>query len=228
MDIGIGWPGGDIGATLRIVAFIVGGYGALIWAVVVIWVYRDIRARTRDVISHLSALALALALPIVGLPLYLVLRPRQTLDDVYSRQLEQEAMLSELHAASACARCRRPVDDDFMVCPHCRTQLRVPCEACGRLLSYQWRHCPYCATARPRSPAPEPDAAPARRPEGAPSPPRGAPAETGRPRPAPQRPGDGGRSAAEARRPQAAPPRAAPPPSAGADASAAADGAPPA
>ncbi|MCY4639177.1 MAG: zinc ribbon domain-containing protein [Chloroflexi bacterium] len=192
MDIGIGWPGGDIASTLRIAGFIVGGYGALIWAVTVIWVYRDIRARTRDIISQLTALALALALPIVGLPLYFVLRPRQTLDDIYSRQLEQEAMLSELHAASACPRCRRPVDDDFMVCAHCRTQLRVPCEACGRLLSYQWRHCPYCATARPRPPAPERDATPARDGERAPSSPRGAPEEAGRRRPAPERSGAGG------------------------------------
>ena len=57
MDIGIGWPGGDIASTLRIAGFIVGGYGALIWAVTVIWVYRDIRARTRDIISQLTALA---------------------------------------------------------------------------------------------------------------------------------------------------------------------------
>ena len=161
MDIGIGWPGGDIASTLRLAAFIVGGYGALIWAVSVIWVYRDIRSRTRDVISHLTALAIALAFPILGLPLYFVLRPRQTLEDLYSRQLEQEAMLSELHAASACPRCRRPVEDDFMVCAHCRTQLRVPCDACGRLLSYQWRNCPYCATPRPRPAAPEREAPPA-------------------------------------------------------------------
>ena len=157
MDIGIGWPGGDIASTLRLVALVVGGYGALIWAVTVIWVYRDIRARTRDIVSQLTALAIALAFPILGLPLYFVLRPRHTLEDVYSRQLEQEAMLSELHAASACPRCRRPVEDDFMVCAHCRTQLRLPCTGCPRLLSPQWRHCPYCATPRPR-PAAEQEA----------------------------------------------------------------------
>ena len=155
MDIGIGWPGGDIASTLRLVALVVGGYGAFIWAVSVIWVYRDIRGRTRDIVSHLTALAIALALPIVGLPLYFALRPRQTIEDVYSRQLEQEAMLSELHATSSCPRCRRPVADDYMVCAHCRTQLRVPCGACARLLSYQWRHCPYCATPRPRPQAEE-------------------------------------------------------------------------
>ena len=181
MDIGIGWPGGDIASTLRLVALVVCGYGALIWAVTVIWVYRDIRARTRDIVSHLTALAIALAFPIVGLPLYFVLRPRHTLEDVYSRQLEQEAMLSELHAASACPRCRRPVEDDFMVCPHCRTQLRLPCPGCPRLLSPQWRHCPYCAAPRPR-PAAEQEAPADHGGEGAPAPARAGSGAAGPPR----------------------------------------------
>lgn len=150
MDILIGWPGGDVESTLRLAGFLGGSYFALIWVASVLWAYRDIRSRTRDVVSQLTATAIAAALPILGLPLYLVLRPKHTLQESYERQLEQEAMLSELHAVSACPQCRRPAQDDFMVCAHCRTQLREPCGSCGRLLQHAWRNCPYCATPRPR------------------------------------------------------------------------------
>lgn len=167
MDIGIGWPGGDIESTIRLAVLIVGSYVALIWVVSVLWVYRDIRARTRDIITHLTAVAIALGLPLLGLPLYFVLRPRQTLEEVYGRQLEQEAMLSELHAVSACPQCRRPVQDDFMICAHCRTQLRVSCDTCGRLLQYAWRNCPYCATPRLRPAPPQEREAPVAGDEGA-------------------------------------------------------------
>ncbi len=159
MDSLFGWPGGDVESALQLAGFLFGCYLTLVWVASVLWVYRDIRSRTRDFVSQLTATALALVLPILGLPLYLVLRPRRTLQDSYERQLEQEAMLSELHALSACPRCRRPVHDDFMVCAYCRTRLREPCGACGRLLLYAWRNCPYCATQRPR---------PTRQEEGAP------------------------------------------------------------
>jgi len=151
VDSLFGWPGGDVESALQLTGFLFGCYLTLVWVASVLWVYRDIRSRTRDFVSQLTATVLALVLPILGLPLYLVLRPRRTLQDSYERQLEQEAMLSELHALSACPRCRRPVHDDFMVCAYCRTRLREPCGACGRLLLYAWRNCPYCATQRPRS-----------------------------------------------------------------------------
>ncbi len=207
MDILIGWPGGDVESTARLAAFLVGSYLALIWIASVLWVYRDIRSRTRDVVSQLTAAAIALALPILGLPLYFVLRPAHTLQASYERQLEQEAMLSELHAVSACPQCRRPVHDDFMVCAHCRAQLREPCGSCGRLLQHAWRNCPYCATQRPR-PARQEEREPASTAApGSEPPPRGAEAEADAAERAPRRP-DERRSAsrpADPRRPATRP-----------------------
>lgn len=163
MDVLIGWPGGDWQSTARMAGAIVGGYLVIIWLASVLWVYRDIRSRTRDPISHVTAVVIALAFPFVGLPVYFVLRPSDTLIEAYDRQLEQEAILSELHSISACPNCRRPIQDDFMVCAHCATALREPCSNCKELLQFSWQHCPYCATARVRrqparaaEPAPEP------------------------------------------------------------------------
>ena len=148
MDVLIGWPGGDWRATTTLAATIVAGYLALIWVTTVLWTYRDIRARSRDLLSQLIGVALVTALPLVGIPLYLVLRPSDTLQQAYDRQLEQEAILSDLHSVSACPDCRHPVQDEFMVCPYCRVSLKEPCADCGRLMTHAWRHCPYCGTSR--------------------------------------------------------------------------------
>jgi len=84
-----------------------------------------------------------------GLMVYLVIRPQATLADSYERSVEAEAILHELQlAASSCQTCRQPIEDDFVICPHCRTLLREPCRNCGRAVRTTWLACPYCATER--------------------------------------------------------------------------------
>lgn len=148
MDALIGWPGGDWQSTAWMAGRTVIAYLALVWAASVLWAYRDIRSRTRDAFSQVVALLLVTLFPLIGLPLYMVLRPRETMQQAYDRQLEQEAILSDLHSASSCPNCRRPVQDDFMVCAYCRTSLKHPCTNCGRVLNQAWRHCPFCSTTR--------------------------------------------------------------------------------
>jgi hypothetical protein len=147
---GFDLPGGDWLAMARLLGALIGGYLLVVWFASVLWVYRDIRARTNDPVSQVIGIAIAVVFPIIGLPIYLVLRPSETLQEAYDRQLEQEAILSELHSISACPDCRRPVSDEFMVCAYCGTQLRQPCASCSHLLQFAWRHCPFCAAPQPR------------------------------------------------------------------------------
>ena len=150
MDVLIGWPGGDWQATLQIVGAIVGGYLFVLWISSVLWVYKDIRSRSRDMVTQATAVGIGIVFPVVGLPVYLVLRPSERLIDAYARRLEQEAILSDLHSISACPTCRRPIEEEFTACPHCATSLKSPCAHCSRPLQFSWRNCPYCATPRAR------------------------------------------------------------------------------
>ena len=151
----IGWPGGSLESAIRLLAFLFGSYFLIMWLASIAWVYRDVRQRTDDMATQIVAIAIAVVFPIAGLPVYLVLRPRETLQDSYDRQLEENVILTELHNQNVCPNCRRPAQPDFVVCAHCATALKQACQQCGRLLHVQWRHCPYCAaprvTARPRS-----------------------------------------------------------------------------
>ena len=145
MDVLIGWPGGDWQSTARLTATIVVGYLVLLWLASVLWAYRDIRARTADPVSQAIGVALVTVFPFAGIGLYTLVRPAETLNEAYDRQLEQEAIRSELHNMGVCPHCRRPAQDDFIVCAYCHATLREPCHSCRRLLQMEWQHCPYCA-----------------------------------------------------------------------------------
>jgi len=119
-----------------------------VWVSVIIWAFRDIRARSRDVFAQILATLMVLLFfplfPFPGLILYLLLRPRETLSEIYERSLEEEALLQGIEERMACPGCNRRIEEQFMVCPTCHTRLKKACPACGRLLHLRWNICPYC------------------------------------------------------------------------------------
>src|SRR5512143_144380 len=90
------------------------------WVGMALWTFRDIRSRTRDIFAWLLATLLVLISGPVGVLLYLLLRPRQTLAEVYDRQLEEEALLRDIQMRRACHNCQTVTEPDWLVCPHCR------------------------------------------------------------------------------------------------------------
>ncbi len=139
-----------------ILAGLIGGIWALLlWLSIIIWVYRDVRDRTRDLgLQVLAVFVVMMFFPgfnIPGLALYLMLRPRETLEEAYARSLEEEALLREIGDEGVCPSCRRFVERAWRVCPFCQTQLRDVCRECSQLLSFSWIVCPFCG--RERKPA---------------------------------------------------------------------------
>lgn len=135
-------------AALLILVFL-GMYIAAFWIAMIIWTFRDHRARSRD---GLASFAAALTVAILGLPgliIYLMLRPRETLSEAYERSLEEEALLQEIEEKPICPGCSRPTHTDWQVCPHCHTTLRKACIQCNRMLELAWSQCPYCASVQP-------------------------------------------------------------------------------
>ncbi|MCX7669369.1 MAG: zinc ribbon domain-containing protein, partial [Anaerolineae bacterium] len=110
----------------------------------VVWTFRDIRARTRDIFAWLLATLLVLVLGPIGWLLYFLLRPRETLAQVYDRQLEEEVLLRDITARRACPKCQAVTEPDWLLCPHCGVELRRRCVECGRPLELNWIACPYC------------------------------------------------------------------------------------
>jgi len=125
-------------------ASLCGGIVATLLAGITVWTFRDIRARTRDPFVQILATVMVGVIPIAGILVYFMLRPRETLAEQYVRALEEESLLASIENQEFCPTCGRRVDPDMLFCPSCHSKLRNACPACGRSVHLSWDLCPYC------------------------------------------------------------------------------------
>jgi hypothetical protein len=152
---------GRVPFYLTIVSTICGGVTAALLGGMAIWTFRDIRARSRDILAHILATLLVIVLPVIGLVVYLMLRPRETLADAYEHSLEQEALLQAIEEPEICPGCGQRIKSDYLYCPACHTRLKRSCPECGRPLHLRWSLCPYCgASVAPQALEPVPASKP--------------------------------------------------------------------
>jgi hypothetical protein len=137
-------------ALLDTVLLIALAFGAVfllaLWLSLIIWTIRDLRARSRSLLSLLLAALLVAVLFLPGLIIYLILRPPRTIEDSYQRALQEEALLQSFAAVESCPGCSRKMVQDWIVCPWCYTRLKKKCPQCASLMHLQWNVCPYCTT----------------------------------------------------------------------------------
>jgi RNA polymerase subunit RPABC4/transcription elongation factor Spt4 len=142
----------DMSNTIAtIIGIFVATLGAFLfafWIAMGIWTFNDIRSRTRDWLAIGLACLLVLIFPVVGLILYMMIRPKETLAEVYDRALEEEALLRELEETFTCSDCGIPVKEGWVYCPSCHHQLQTNCGSCGSLVRQEWDICVYCGASR--------------------------------------------------------------------------------
>jgi RNA polymerase subunit RPABC4/transcription elongation factor Spt4 len=120
-----------------------------LWLSLIIWTYRDIRARARDPLLRILAAIIVALLYFPGIVIYLILRPSRTLEDEYQHTLEEEALLQSIEDIPVCPGCARRIKDTWIVCPNCHTRLKKTCHHCRKLMELSWNLCPYCGTPAP-------------------------------------------------------------------------------
>jgi ribosomal protein L32 len=119
-----------------------------LWLGMVLWTFRDIRSRTRDIVAQIFATSMVGVLTVPGLIIYFLIRPQETLTEAYERALEQEALLQAIEEPEVCPSCGAKTRADFLYCPYCHTQLKKTCSSCDETLQLEWNICPYCGTAQ--------------------------------------------------------------------------------
>lgn len=123
-------------------------YAVLLWLGTAYWAFRDMQARTENPILPYFAAALIIfftpVLFLFAVVLYLIVRPRETLAEVYERSLAEETLLAEVEKNRLCPTCRQRVGSDWLVCPNCRTRLHRICPACNKLAEPDWALCAFC------------------------------------------------------------------------------------
>lgn len=141
----------NIGVILQVIIALFGAFFLAFWVSLVIWTFRDVRSRSRDIFAQLLATLMVMVFNLPGLLFYFILRPQETLVEAYERSLEEEALLQDIEERLVCPGCKRKTQPDFIICPDCHTRLKKSCPNCRRLLHLKWNVCPYCG-AGPASP----------------------------------------------------------------------------
>jgi RNA polymerase subunit RPABC4/transcription elongation factor Spt4 len=133
-----------VGAALRFAAL----YLVILWLASAWWVWRDARSRWRDpIVPYMAAAGMLLVTPLLfplAAVVYRVLRPSLTTAAAEATEL-QLAMLEEEAERPACGRCGSLVDEEWVACPRCGSDLAVRCSTCGRPLELDWSICAWCA-----------------------------------------------------------------------------------
>ena len=128
---------------------------------IVLWTYKDARRRIEDPILVATSVATAM-LPIVGVLIYMMLRPPEYIADARERELEIRAMERELGRQERCPYCKSHIESSYLSCPVCMTKLRQSCSGCDHPLDPRWAMCPFCETEVPRAKRPVPTGSPKR------------------------------------------------------------------
>jgi hypothetical protein len=86
---------------MRFGAMLCGAAVALLYFSLLVWTARDIAARSRDMAIRIGAVLLVLVLNVLGLVIYLMLRPRETVAERVEREMIEEILAREISAAAA-------------------------------------------------------------------------------------------------------------------------------
>ncbi|MDM8519043.1 zinc ribbon domain-containing protein [Anaerolineales bacterium HSG6] len=129
---------------LQVILAFSGAFLLALWLSLIIWTFRDARARSRDVFAILLATLMVVIFGPLGLVLYFLLRPPVTLAELYERSLEEEALLQDIEERPRCPGCSRLTNEAWVVCPDCHTKLKANCPNCSNILELHWKLCPFC------------------------------------------------------------------------------------
>ncbi len=131
-------------SPLLILTAIVAATIVSVWISLIIWTARDIRIRSKDTLTIVLSILSIIILSFPGFLIYMILRPKQTIEDAYQHALEEEALLQSIELKERCSNCGKPNNPDWQYCPFCEKQLKTKCPICGSLIEDNWKICPIC------------------------------------------------------------------------------------
>ena len=126
----------------------IGIYLVILWLATAYWAFRDMQQRSDNaILPYLAAAFIILFTPIFfifAFWFYKIVRPHEKIGEVWERNLAEEALLAEVDAIHHCPGCDRRINDEWIICPTCRTRLNRVCPNCSRLVGLDWSLCAWC------------------------------------------------------------------------------------
>jgi RNA polymerase subunit RPABC4/transcription elongation factor Spt4 len=134
--------------VVQISARLIFVYLVVLWIASAYWAFRDMQQRSDNaILPYLVAAGVILFTPFLfflAVWVYKIIRPHEKIGEVWERNLAEEALLNEVEAVRHCPTCERRVDEEWIICPSCRTRLNRVCPNCSRLVGLDWSLCAWC------------------------------------------------------------------------------------
>ena len=124
--------------TLFVVALVV------FWLVIIGWVWIDSSERTSKKGLKIGYILLVIFFNVFGLIIYLIIRPSETIEEIYWEDLERRYLKYETSELGDCPRCGSQLYPGYVFCTNCGYRLKVKCPQCGVLIDKDHVFCEYC------------------------------------------------------------------------------------
>ncbi|HCC68039.1 TPA: hypothetical protein DEP90_02440, partial [Patescibacteria group bacterium] len=83
-------------------------------------------------------------IPIFGWIIYLIVRPSETIDEIYWGDLERRYLKYETSELDDCPKCGTQLYPGFIFCPNCGYVLKVKCPQCSVYVDINHKYCINC------------------------------------------------------------------------------------
>lgn len=115
----------------------------IFWIVVISWIWVDSGERTTSKWMR-AFYAFMGIIPILGWIIYLIVRPAETIDEIYWGDLERRYLKYETSELSDCPKCATQLYPGFIYCPNCKYELKVKCPQCEVYVNENHKYCTIC------------------------------------------------------------------------------------
>ncbi len=120
-------------------------YYIIVWILVLAWVWTDISARTENWFLRILCMVIVSVLSFPGLIIYILIRPKDTVEEIFWSDLERRYLLYETDGLEDCEVCGYSLTPDYIHCPNCGETLKRYCEECEVYVKKEFNYCPFCA-----------------------------------------------------------------------------------
>ena len=122
---------------------VVGVISVIFWIVVTSWIWVDADDRTTNKWMRVFYVFIGL-IPIFGWIIYLIVRPSETIDEIYWGDLERRYLKYEAKDLGDCPKCGTQLFPGFVFCPTCQRRIKRKCSNCGVYIPLEYKYCTNC------------------------------------------------------------------------------------
>ncbi len=134
------------GVNFNLFSFVLGVIILLFWLVIIGWVWIDSGERTSKTSIRVVYLLLVIFLNIPGLIIYLIVRPSETIEQIYWADLERRYLKYETAELGDCPKCGHQLLPRYVHCSNCGNEIKRKCPKCGVLINKDHKFCENCGT----------------------------------------------------------------------------------